>query len=119
MCEEKKDYGATLNLPKTEFPMRGNLPENEPKIQERVFEKGLYEKILKKNEGKTPFVLHDGPPYANGEIHIGHALNKVLKDLQVSLNSSTGISSLFNPNFSIAFFSVGIPWVSYPGIKGV
>ena len=80
MCEEKKDYGKTLNLPKTDFPMRASLPENEPKIQARVFDQGLYEKMLKKNEGKTPFVLHDGPPYANGEIHIGHALNKVLKD---------------------------------------
>ena len=82
MCEncEKKDYGKTLNLPKTDFPMRGNLPENEPKILEEIFEKGLYQKMLKKNEGKESFVLHDGPPYANGEIHIGHALNKILKD---------------------------------------
>ena len=70
MCEEKKDYGKTLNLPKTDFPMRGNLPENEPKIFEEVFEDGLYEKMLKKNKGKEPFVLHDGPPYANGEIHL-------------------------------------------------
>ena len=80
MSEEKKDYGQTLNLPKTDFPMRGNLPENEPKIQDAVFEKDLYEKMLAKNKGKKPFVLHDGPPYANGEIHIGHALNKILKD---------------------------------------
>lgn len=80
MSEEKKDYGKTLNLPNTEFPMRGNLPENEPKIQEAIFENGLYEKMLKKNEGHKSYVLHDGPPYANGEIHMGHALNKVLKD---------------------------------------
>ena len=73
MSEEKKDYGQTLNLPKTDFPMRGNLPENEPIIFDEVFENDLYEKMLKKNEGKTPFVLHDGPPYANGGIHIGHA----------------------------------------------
>ena len=80
MSEEKFDYGATLNLPKTDFQMRAGLPDKEPKILESVFENGLYEKILKKNEGKEPFVLHDGPPYANGEIHIGHALNKILKD---------------------------------------
>ena len=98
MCE-KKDYGATLNLPKTEFPMRGNLPENEPKILEEIFEKGLYEKMLKKNEGKEPFVLHDGPPYANGEIHIGHALNKVLKDTIVRYKNLNGYYTPFIPGY--------------------
>ena len=90
MTEEKKDYSQTLNLPKTEFPMRANLPENEPKTKERVFDNGLYEKMLKKNEGKEAFVLHDGPPYANGEIHIGHALNKVLKDTIVRYKNLKG-----------------------------
>ena len=71
MSEEKKDYGKTLNLPKTDFPMRASLPEREPEIQKEVFENDLYEKILKKNEGHESFVLHDGPPYANGEIHVG------------------------------------------------
>ena len=99
MSEEKKDYGKTLNLPKTDFPMRANLPENEPKIQEKVFEKGLYEKILKKNEGKTPFVLHDGPPYANGEIHIGHALNKVLKDTIVRYKNLQGFYTPYIPGY--------------------
>ena len=98
MCE-KKDYGATLNLPKTEFPMRGNLPENEPKILEEIFEKGLYEKMLKKNEGKEPFVLHDGPPYANGEIHIGHALNKILKDTIVRYKNLRGYYTPFIPGY--------------------
>ena len=98
MCE-KKDYGATLNLPKTKFPMRGNLPENEPKILEEIFEKGLYEKMLKKNEGKEPFVLHDGPPYANGEIHIGHALNKVLKDTIVRYKNLNGYYTPFIPGY--------------------
>ena len=59
MSEEKKDYGKTLNLPKTDFPMRGNLPENEPKVQQEVFENDLYEKMLKKNEGHKSYVLHD------------------------------------------------------------
>ena len=99
MCEEKKDYGKTLNLPKTDFPMRASLPENEPKIQARVFNNGLYEKMLKKNEGKTPFVLHDGPPYANGEIHIGHALNKVLKDTIVRYKNLKGYYTPFIPGY--------------------
>ena len=99
MCEEKKDYGKTLNLPKTDFPMRGNLPENEPHIYDEVFKNGLYEKMLKKNEGKEPFVLHDGPPYANGEIHVGHALNKVLKDTIVRYKNLKGYYTPFIPGF--------------------
>lgn len=98
-CEPKKDYGKTLNLPKTDFPMRGNLPENEPKIFEEIFEKGLYEEMLKKNAGREPFVLHDGPPYANGEIHTGHALNKVLKDTIVRYKNLKGYYTPFVPGF--------------------
>lgn len=99
MSEEKKDYGQTLNLPKTDFPMRGNLPENEPKIFDEIFENDLYEKMLKKNEGKEPFVLHDGPPYANGEIHTGHALNKALKDTIVRYKNLKGYYTPFVPGF--------------------
>ena len=99
MSEEKFDYGSTLNLPKTDFQMRAGLPEKEPKILEEIFEKDLYEKILKKNEGKEPFVLHDGPPYANGEIHIGHALNKVLKDTIVRYKNLKGYYTPFIPGF--------------------
>ncbi len=99
MSEEKKDYSQTLNLPKTDFPMRANLPENEPKIKERVFDKGLYEKMLKKNEGKEPFVLHDGPPYANGEIHLGHALNKILKDTIVRYKNLKGYYTPYIPGY--------------------
>lgn len=98
-CEEKKDYGKTLNLPQTDFPMRGNLPENEPKIFEEIFENGLYEKMIKKNEGKEPFVLHDGPPYANGEIHMGHALNKILKDTVVRYKNLKGFYTPFIPGY--------------------
>ena len=87
--EEKKNYGATLNLPKTDFQMRGNLPENEPKIKEEVLDNDLYEKMLKKNEGKESFVLHDGPPYLSSEkIHVGTALNKILKDIELLDNLS-------------------------------
>lgn len=96
---EKKDYGETLNLPKTDFPMRANLPANEPKIKEEIFEQGLYEKCLKKNEGKTPFVLHDGPPYANGEIHMGHALNKVLKDTIIRYKNLRGYYTPYIPGY--------------------
>jgi len=96
---ENEDYGKNLNLPKTDFPMRGNLPEREPKILEEVFENGLYEKILEKNKGKKPFVLHDGPPYANGEIHIGHALNKVLKDTVVRYKNLKGYYTPFIPGY--------------------
>ena len=94
-CEEKKDYGKTLNLPKTDFPMRANLPEREPEIEKEVFEDDLYEKMLKKNEGHESFVLHDGPPYANGEIHIGHALNKTLKDTVVRYKNLRGYYTPF------------------------
>ena len=99
MSEEKKDYSKTLNLPKTDFPMRGNLPEKEPGILNGIFENGLYEKILKKNEGHKHFVLHDGPPYANGEIHAGHALNKILKDTIVRYKSMKGYYSPYVPGY--------------------
>ena len=99
MSEEKVDYGKTLNLPKTDFQMRASLPEKEPKILEEIFENDLYEKMLKKNEGNTPFVLHDGPPYANGEIHIGHALNKVLKDTIVRYKNLKGYYTPYIPGY--------------------
>ena len=83
MSEEKKDYGATLNLPKTDFAMRANLPENEPKILEKMNVPNLYQKCLEKNKNNKKYVLHDGPPYANGNMHMGHALNKILKDIIV------------------------------------
>ncbi|MDO4480956.1 MAG: isoleucine--tRNA ligase [Erysipelotrichaceae bacterium] len=98
-CEEKKDYGKTLNLPKTDFPMRASLPEREPEIEKEIFDNDLYEKILKKNEGHESFVLHDGPPYANGEIHIGHALNKILKDTIVRYKALKGFYTPYVPGF--------------------
>ncbi|MBR5218503.1 MAG: class I tRNA ligase family protein, partial [Clostridia bacterium] len=67
------DYGATLNLPQTEFPMRGNLPVREPEMLKKLEEMDLYGGLMKKNEGKPLFILHDGPPYANGDMHMGHA----------------------------------------------
>lgn len=99
MEEEKKDYSKTLNLPKTDFPMRASLPENEPKIQKEIFDNGLYEEVLKKNEGHKHFILHDGPPYANGEIHAGHALNKILKDTIVRYKAMKGYYTPFIPGY--------------------
>ena len=99
MADEKQDYGKTLNLLSTEFPMRGNLPENEPKTEQEVFENDLYEKMLKKNEGHKTYILHDGPPYANGEIHMGHALNKVLKDTVNRFKSLQGYQTIYIPGY--------------------
>ena len=81
--------------------MRGNLPENEPKTKAEVFDQGLYEKMLKKNEGHKTYILHDGPPYANGEIHMGHALNKVLKGCMSKLYM---IRSFIDKNVMKKFF---------------
>ena len=75
------DYKDTLNLPETGFPMRGNLANREPEMLKRWYKEDLYGEIRKAKKGKKSFVLHDGPPYANGDIHIGHALNKILKDI--------------------------------------
>ncbi|MDP8215805.1 MAG: isoleucine--tRNA ligase [Candidatus Kaelpia imicola] len=85
-----KDYKETLNLPRTKFPMRGNLPQREPGFIEKWKENNLYENIKSKNKDKTPYILHDGPPYANGNIHLGHALNKTLKDVVLRFKSMTG-----------------------------
>ena len=76
-----QDYNSTLNLPKTQFPMRANLPSKEEETFKFWEENKIYEKLMEKNKDKPLYVLHDGPPYANGNIHMGHALNKVLKDL--------------------------------------
>ena len=76
------DYGKTLHLPQTDFPMRGNLPAREPDMLKWWQEHKIYEKRLQKRDGAPKFILHDGPPYANGKLHIGHALNKVLKDIR-------------------------------------
>ena len=86
-----QDYNNTLNLPQTEFPMRAGLPTREPEALESWYKNSLYEEILARNEGKPLYVLHDGPPYANGNIHIGTALNKIIKDMKpyIELSEST------------------------------
>lgn len=97
--EERKKIGKTICLPHTDFPMRGNLPEKEPEILKNIFEKDLYKKILEKNKGNKPFHLHDGPPYANGDIHIGHALNKILKDTIVRYKALQGFYTPYVPGY--------------------
>ena len=99
MEQEKKDYGKTLNLPQTEFAMRGNLPKKEPQILKYWEELDIYELVAKANEGKPKFILHDGPPYANGDIHLGHALNKVLKDIIVKQKSQIGYDAPYVPGW--------------------
>ena len=89
----------TLLMPKTKFPMRGNLPNKEPEFLKRWEEMDLYNKILEKNAGKPSYVLHDGPPYANGNIHIGHALNKILKDFIVKYKNMNGFVSNYVPGW--------------------
>ncbi|MEK3935173.1 isoleucine--tRNA ligase [Sporosarcina sp. FSL W7-1349] len=93
------DYKDTLLMPKTDFPMRGNLPNNEPKMQEKWEEMDIYKKVQERTEGRPFFVLHDGPPYANGDLHMGHALNKVLKDMIVRHKSMTGFHAPYVPGW--------------------
>ncbi len=93
------DYKETLLLPNTSFAMRGNLPQNEPKRYAAWFERGVYEKMKQKRQGCENFTLHDGPPYANGHIHIGHALNKILKDIIVKHNYFNNRAVRFTPGW--------------------
>ena len=93
------DYKATLNLPRTDFPMRANLPKREPEMLRRWATLGLYGRMLARNAGRPRFVLHDGPPYANGDIHLGHALDKVLKDIVVKSRSMGGWLAPYVPGW--------------------
>ncbi|HEY8195052.1 MAG TPA: isoleucine--tRNA ligase [Hyphomicrobium sp.] len=94
-----RDWSKTLFLPQTDFPMRAGLPELEPKLLKRWGEIGLYEKLREQSKGRVKFTLHDGPPYANGNIHIGHALNKILKDLVVKSQQMLGHDSNYVPGW--------------------
>ena len=96
---DARDYSKTLFLPQTEFPMRAGLPQREPEILKRWNEIGLYDRLRQAAKGRTKFVLHDGPPYANGNIHIGTALNKILKDLVVKSQQMLGMDSPYVPGW--------------------
>ena len=99
MTIEKKEYKQTVNLPKTDFPMRAGLPEFEPKKLKEWEADGLYARIRAKSNGKLKYILHDGPPYANGNIHIGHALNKILKDIIVKFKTMSGLDAHYVPGW--------------------
>ena len=96
-AETKIDYKSTLNLPKTDFPMRGNLAKREPEMLERWEKMDIYQQVRKASAGREQFILHDGPPYANGDIHIGHVVNKVIKDMIVKSKQMAGFDSPYIP----------------------
>ncbi len=110
-----EDYKDTLLMPKTSFEMRGKLPNKEPVIQEKWENMKLYDKIMEKNQGKPYYLLHDGPPYANGNIHIGHALNKILKDFVVRYKNMNGFKSPYVPGWD----THGLPIETALAKKGV
>lgn len=94
-----QDYNATINLPKTDFPMRAGLPMREPGMLKGFYDKDIYGKLIEKNAEKPLFILHDGPPFSNGDIHIGHAMNKILKDFIVRYKNMTGFQSPYVPGW--------------------
>ena len=93
------DYKQTLNLPSTAFPMKANLARREPEQLQQWEENRLYEQIRQTSKGREPFILHDGPPYANGNIHIGTALNKILKDIIVRSRQMAGFDAVYVPGW--------------------
>ena len=93
------DYRHTLNLPRTDFPMKANLPKKEPEMLATWEAKGIYHQITEKAKGRTKYILHDGPPYANGHIHLGTALNKILKDFIVKSKFMAGFDSRYVPGW--------------------
>ena len=105
MCAETPDYKDTLNLPKTNFPMRAGLPKREPEWLEKWENMGIYNRLREK-QGRKPFTLHDGPPYANGHLHIGHALNKILKDMVVRSQQMMGKDACYIPGWDLSLIHI-------------
>jgi isoleucyl-tRNA synthetase len=99
MSEKKMDWKDTLNLPRTDFPMKAQLSQKEPETLKKWEAAGIYEKILASRTGCEPYILHDGPPYANGNIHLGTAMNKILKDFVVKSKSMEGFRSPYIPGW--------------------
>ena len=97
--ENQKNYKDALNLPQTTFPMKADLARREPEMLKKWEEEGLYARLRQKAAGKTKYVLHDGPPYANGHTHIGHALNKILKDMIVKYKTLRGFDAFYIPGW--------------------
>ncbi|KRQ86557.1 Isoleucine--tRNA ligase [Caloramator mitchellensis] len=111
------DYSKTLNLPQTEFAMRANLPQKEPNIQKEWDELNIYKRALEKNKNNTPFILHDGPPYANGDIHLGHTLNKILKDLINKYKTMRGYYAPYVPGWDTHGLPIELQALKKLGIK--
>ena len=97
--KHKTDYRATLNLPDTPFPMRGDLPKREPGWVKDWADQGIYQRLREARRGRPRFVLHDGPPYANGTLHVGHAANKILKDMIVKARQLAGFDAMYTPGW--------------------
>ena len=112
-----QDYTKTLNLPQTDFSMRANLPTKEPEIYEKWTALDLYKTVVSKNAGKPKFILHDGPPYANGNIHLGHALNKILKDFIVREKNMSGYCAPFIPGWDTHGLPIENQMIKKYGIK--
>ena len=98
-ADNTPNYKDTLNLPNTAFPMKGNLPQTEPERLKKWEDQNTYEKMLDRNAGRPKFVMPDGPPYANGNIHVGHVLNKVLKDIVIKYKNMQGYQAAFVPGW--------------------
>jgi len=94
-----QDYNSTLNLPKTDFPMRAGLPKREPELLRTFYENNIYETLMEKNAGKPAFILHDGPPFSNGDIHIGTAMNKTIKDIIIRHKNMSGYIAPYTPGW--------------------
>src|SRR4029453_3566181 len=105
MTDAARDYSESLFLPKTDFPMRAGLPQKEPEILARWQKLKVYERLRDAARGRAKFILHDGPPYANGNIHIGTALNKILKDVVVKSRSMAG----FDAPYVVGYDCHGLP----------
>ena len=111
------DYSQTLNLPKTDFPMRANLPQREPEIEKKWDEMDIYGLVQRERAGREKFVLHDGPPYANGDIHIGTALNKILKDIIVKFKTMQGFDSPYVPGWDTHGLPIELQAMKAEGLK--
>ena len=113
------DYNSTMNLPKTDFPMRGNLPQKEPEMIKRWQDQKLYKKLIEKNEGLPLYVLHDGPPYANGDIHMGTALNKVLKDIIIKYKNMSGYKAPYIPGWDTHGLPIELKAMKKVGVENI
>ncbi len=117
MAKNKSQYDSTLNLPKTLFEMRAGLPKKEPDMLEDWEQNHLYEQMIKNNEGKPQYILHDGPPYANGNIHMGTALNKIIKDIIIRYKNMSGFQAPYVPGYDTHGLPIELKALSSLGDK--